>query len=97
MPGEGQDSLFVLSDYVSHGHLEGRRHNGSLADVLLGVEHDDRITILGCATDDLNVVELEHGYGIHAHGVLEAVIMDSEISKSEIIDILSGDSTVGFS
>lgn len=96
LPGEGQDSLFVLSDYVSHGDLEGRRHNGSLADVLLGVEHDDRITILGCATDDLNVVELEHGYGIHAHGVLEAVIMDSEISKSEIIDILSGDSTRWF-
>ena len=41
-------------------------------------------------------MELEHGYGIHAHGVLEAVIMDSEISKSEIIDILSGDSTRWF-
>ena len=51
--GTGQDSIYVLSDHVSHGELEGRNHNGVLADVLLGVERDDRITILGCSTDEL--------------------------------------------
>ena len=95
-PGEGADSLFVLSDHVSHGQLAGRNHNGSLADVLLGVETDDRITILGCGTEELQVVSLEEGYGIEAQGVLEAIILDSDINQAEINIILSGDITRWF-
>ena len=64
IPGAGQDSLFVLSDHVSHGELSGRNHGGALADVLLGVESDDRITILGCSSEELKVVVLQEGFGI---------------------------------
>ena len=94
--GTGQDSIYVLSDHVSHGELEGRNHNGVLADVLLGVERDDRITILGCSTDELEVVALEDGYGVRAQGVLEALILESDVSQLEIISILAGDETRWF-
>ena len=81
LPGDGQDSLFVLSDHVSHGDLAGRHHDGSLADILLGIESDDRITILGCRSDELEVVALDEGYGIQAQGVLEAIILESEVTQ----------------
>ena len=93
LPGSGQDSLYILSDHVSHGELAGRNHNGSLADVLIGVDDDDRITILGCKTEDLNVVELDSGYGIHADGHLEAIILESELSHKDVIGMVSGDET----
>ena len=93
IPGSGQDSLFVLSDHISHDDFVGRNHDGKLADVLLGVQQDDKITILGCTTDELSVVTLEDGYGIQAHGVLEAVILDSDVNQSEITAMLSGDAT----
>ena len=96
IPGIGQDSLFVLSDHVSHGELAGRNHNGSLADVLLGVENVDRITILGCTTEDLDVVTLDSGYGIHAEGLLEAIILDSEVSREDVVAMLSGDESRWF-
>ena len=93
LPGEGYDSLFVLSDHVTHSELAGRNHNGSLADVLLGIESYDRITILGCTTEELDVVALEDGLGIEALGVLEAVILDSEVTHDELTTILIGDAT----
>ena len=96
LPGEGADSLFVLSDQVRHGELAGRNHNGSLADVLLGIESDDRITILGCRTEELAVIALEEGYGIQAQGVLEAIVLDSEVSQEEINTMLIGDATRWF-
>ena len=73
--------------------MAGRNHNGSLADVLIGVDDDDRITILGCKTEDLNVVELDSGYGIHADGHLEAIILESELSHKDVIGMVSGDET----
>ena len=94
--GDGQDSLFVLSDQVSHADPSGRNHNGLLADVILGVEPNDRITILGASTSELNVISLEEGIGIQAQGVLEARILQSEMSQSEISAILMGDDTRWF-
>ena len=94
--GGGKDSLFVLSDYVSHGEEAGRNHNGNLADVIIGVDDDDRITILGNATEELNVVKLEGCYGIEAMGSLEAIIIDSEINEEGISAILTGDETRWF-
>ena len=96
LPGEGQDLLFVLSDRVSHGEFAGRNHNGRLADILLGVEPDDRITILGCSTEELKVVDVEDGFGIHAQGVLEAIILDSDVNHAEIAAMLTGDETRWF-
>ena len=96
LPGEGADSLFILSDHVSHGDIEGRNHNGSLADIILEFDTDDRITILGCSTDELSVVTLDDGYGIEAKGVLEAIIVDSQIDETEISGILRGDNTRWF-
>ena len=96
LPGIGEDSLFVLSDHVSHGDLAGRNHDGSLADVLLGVDQDDRIVILGCRTEDLNIVALEEGYGIHAQGVLEAIILDSEVGQTDLTTMVRGDETRWF-
>lgn len=96
IPGAGQDFLYVLSDHVSHGEVAGRNHGGSLADILLGIERDDRITILGCNTEELTVIALEEGYGIQAQGVLEAIILDSDVSQTEIAAMLSGDATRWF-
>ena len=96
LPGEGEDSLFILSDHISHGESAGRNHHGNLADIVLGVGHDDRITILGSTDNQLDVIALEEGYGITAHGILEAIILDSELNKSEILNILHGDSTRWF-
>ena len=45
---------------------------------------------------DLNVVALDEGYGVEALGVVEAVILDSELSKNEISTLLSGDETRWF-
>ena len=96
LPGEGQDSLFILSDHISHGELAGRNHNGNLADILLGVESDDKITILGCSTEELMVIDLENGFGIQAQGVLEAVVLESEVNRLEIAAMLTGDETRWF-
>ena len=62
----------------------------------MGIESDDRITILGCSTEELNVVALEDGYGIQAQGVLEAIILDSEVGEVEIVSMLSGDESRWF-
>ena len=67
-----------------------------MADIVLGVERDDRITILGCATEQLNIVDLEEGYGIEAQGLLEAIILDSKASMSDIQGMVNGDSTRWF-
>ena len=96
LPGLGNDSLFILSDHVSHGELAGRNHDGVLADVLLGIESDDRITILGCPTEEINVVPHEDGYGIHAKGILEAIILDSDVTQMEISAMLTGDESRWF-
>ena len=88
--------MFVLSDHVSHGDLAGRHHDGSLADILLGIESVDRITILGCSSDELEVVALDEGYGIQAQGVLEAIILESEVTQGDISALLYGDPTRWF-
>ena len=61
-----------------------------------GVEPDDRITILGCSTEELKVVDVEDGFGIHAQGVLEAIILDSDVNHAEIAAMLTGDETRWF-
>jgi len=91
IPGSGADALFVLSDQVSHGEPSGRAHGGSLADVVLGLESEDRITILGCSTDQLECVALEQGLGILAQGTLEAVVLDSNLSLAQLTGLVSGD------
>ena len=96
IPGAGEDSLFVLSDHVSHGELSGRIHGGTLADVLLGIESEDRITILGCSSEELKVVALQEGFGIEARGVLEAIIPDSGLNEIDIASITSGDNSRWF-
>ena len=73
--------------------MAGRNHNGSLADILIGVDDDDRITILGSKTEDLKVSALDSGYGIHADGHLEAIILESDLSQKDVIRMLSGDET----
>ena len=96
LTGKGRDSIYILSDHISHGQLEGRNHSGILADVILGVDYDDKITILGAASEDLDVIDLDEGYGVKAFGVLEAVILDSDLSKNEISILVSGDETRWF-
>ena len=96
LTGKGRDSIYILSDHISHGKQEGRNHNGNLADVILGLDYDDKITILGVGSKDLNVVALDEGYGVEALGVVEAVILDSELSKNDISTLLSGDETRWF-
>ena len=88
--------IYILSDHISHGKQEGRNHNGNLADVILGLDYDDKITILGVGSKDLNVVALDEGYGVEALGVVEAVILDSELSKNEISTLLSETKHDGF-
>jgi len=96
IPGPGRDEIFILSDHVSHGDPAGREHGGALADVLLGVDQDDRITILGCSSADLNVTTLDEGLGINAKGVLEAIVLDSNLSYAELTSIVVGDPTRWF-
>ena len=96
LPGEGDDSIFILSDHVSHGEFAGRHHSGNLADVIFDVDYNDRITILGCATEELNVVALDDGYGIKAKGVLEAILLDSQLDQAGIARIVSADETRWF-
>lgn len=96
LPGGGQDSLFVLSDHISHGEIAGRNHDGLLADILLEIDSDDRITILGCSTEELEVVTLDEGYGIQAQGVLEAIILESDVTEKELVPMLTGDPTRWF-
>ena len=96
IPGFGEDSLFVLSDQTSHEEPEGRNHHGSLADILIGIESHDKITILGCEPEELKVIELENSFGIEARDVLEAIVIDSEITKDELISMISGDATRWF-
>ena len=43
-----------------------------------------------------SVVALEDGYGVRAQGVLEALILESDVSQLEIISILAGDETRWF-
>ena len=93
LPGEGADSIYVLSDKLSHGDADGRNHKGRLADVIMGVDKDDRITILGAETEELQVVSLQEGYGIEAMGVLEILIIDSMIDHDDIVNMLAGDET----
>ena len=96
MPGPGADRLFVLSDQVSHGEAAGRAHGGNLADVVVGLESDDRITILGCRSDELQCIALEDGLGVMAQGVLEAIVVDSNLSLSQLAGLVSGDPTRWF-
>ena len=96
MPGPGADQLFVLSDQVSHGEPAGRAHGGRLADVVVGLESDDRITILGCSSDQLQCVALEDGLGVMAQGMLEAVVVDSNLSLTQLTGLVSGDPTRWF-
>ena len=92
----GEDSIFVLSDQISHGEAAGRLHKGSLADVLVGVESHDKITILGHSFEELDVVDVAGDIGIEANNVLEAIIIESEVTKDEIISMLHGDTTRWF-
>ena len=96
IPGIGEDSIFVLSDQISHGEAAGRLHKGSLADVLAGVESHDKITILGHSLEELDVVDVAGDIGIEANNVLEAIIIESEVTKDEIISMLHGDTTRWF-
>ena len=83
MPGEGDDSIFILSDHVSHGEFAGRHHSGNLADVVFDVDYNDRITILGCATEELNVIALDDGYGIKAKGCWKLFFSTLSLIKQE--------------
>ena len=96
LPGEGDDSIFILSDHVSHGEFAGRHHSGNLADIVFDVDYNDRITILGCGTEDLDVIALDDGYGIKAKGVLEAILLDSQLDQAGIARIVSADETRWF-
>jgi len=96
IPGSGADQLFVLSDQVSHGDPAGRAHGGSLADVVVGLESEDRLTILGCSSDQLQCVALEDGLGVMAEGVLEVVVLDSSLSVTQLAGLVSGDPTRWF-
>ena len=96
IPGSGADQLFVLSDQVSHGDPAGRAHGGSLADVVVGLESEDRLTILGCSSDQLQCVALEDGLGVMAQGALEVVVLDSSLSVTQLAGLVSGDPTRWF-
>jgi serralysin len=93
LPGDGSDQLFVLSDHVSHSEASGRAHGGALADVLMGLDSSDRVTILGCSSEQLQCVTLAEGLGIMAQGVLEAVVLGSDLSLQQLQAITSGDAS----
>lgn len=94
IPGEGKDHIFILSDKVSHGENAGRNHNGLLADILIGIEEDDQITILGCDSSKIEVTMLDSGeIGIYADNSLECIIDKPGLEIDAILSLTNGDAT----
>ncbi len=87
------DELYVLSDYHSHGYEWGRLHNGANADTISSLGTEDRITILGCVSEELSIHELSNGLGIFADGSLEAIVTDSSWDIASLESVVSGDAS----
>ena len=95
MPGEGDDSILYYLTMLVMVNLQGVIIVVT-ADIVFDVDYNDRITILGCGTEDLDVIALDDGYGIKAKGVLEAILLDSQLDQAGIARIVSADELVGF-
>jgi hypothetical protein len=59
----------------------------------MGLDSSDRVTILGCSSEQLQCVTLAEGLGIMAQGVLEAVVLGSDLSLQQLQAITSGDAS----
>ena len=87
------DQLFVLSDYHAHNYEWGRLHKGANADTINSLGEEDHITILGVATDELSIRQLNDGLGIFASGSLEAIVTDSSWSTAALGNNVFGDAS----
>ena len=93
------DELFILSDYRSHGEEWGRNHGGINADVMQGLDTDDRITILGTTDSELSFREVvagtynqsQAGIGIFDGEMLEAIYVGSNLDANQLDSITGTD------
>jgi len=88
-----RDEIYVLSDYHSHNEEWGRKHNGANADTIASLGSEDRVTILGAATEELSIISLSDGLGIFANGSLEAVVTDDDWNISTLANNVFGDAS----
>ena len=93
------DELFILSDYRGHGEEWGRNHGGINADVMQGLDTDDRITILGTTDSELSFREVvagtynqsQAGIGIFDGEMLEAIYVGSNLDANQLDSITGTD------